>query len=83
MEALDSCSACYANLIPVLEQLKEEGLLERLNEKIAIGQGYRGKSGELGVGLCTSGFAHCIEGCPAESGQIYRELKAYILERGE
>ena len=83
VEALDSCSACYANLIPVLEQLKEEGLLERLNEKIAIGQGYRGKSGELGVGLCTSGFAHCIEGCPAESGQIYRELKAYILEHGE
>ena len=81
VDALDSCSACYANLIPVLERLKKEGLLERLPEKIAIGQGYRGKTGELGVGLCTSGFHYCIRGCPAESEQIYRELKEYINSR--
>lgn len=81
VDALDSCSACYANLIPVLEQLQKEGLLEQLADKIAIGQGYRGKTGPLGVGLCTSGFQYCIRGCPAESGQIYRELKKYITDR--
>ena len=81
VDALDSCSACYANLIPVLEQLKKEGLLDQLTEKIAIGQGYRGKTGELGVGLCTSGFAHCIKGCPAESKQIYEELRRYIISK--
>lgn len=84
VDALDSCSACYANLIPVLERLKKEGLLDHLTEKIAIGQGYRGKTGELGVGLCTSGFVHCIKGCPADSEQIYEETaQLYIKQNGK
>ena len=64
-------------------RLKKEGLLEHLTEKIAIGQGYRGKTGELGVGLCTSGFVHCIKGCPADSEQIYEELRSYIISKME
>ncbi len=50
---IKSCSACYGYLIPALEMLKEEGLFEKLHEKICIGQGYRGQNGELGVGHCT------------------------------
>ncbi|MCD7922732.1 MAG: DUF362 domain-containing protein [Clostridiales bacterium] len=78
VEEVDACSACYAMLVPVLDRLKEEGLLGRLNEKIAIGQGYRGKQGKLGVGLCTSGFDICIRGCPPSEEQIYKELVKYI-----
>ncbi len=81
VEEVDSCSACYGYLIPALDKLKEEGLLEKLTEKICIGQGWRGKNGPLGVGNCCSGFDHCIKGCPPLEDQIYDELKAYILER--
>ena len=60
--------------------LKQEGLLEKLHEKICIGQGYRGKSGELGVGHCTRNFKHHAEGCPPTENQIYEFLKEYITE---
>ena len=58
--------------------LKQEGILEKLHEKICIGQGYRGKSGELGVGHCTRNFKHHAEGCPPTENQIYEFLKEYI-----
>ena len=41
-EEVESCSACYAYLIPALDMLDRDGLLDRLEEKICIGQGYRG-----------------------------------------
>lgn len=78
VEEADSCSACYGYLIPALDMLKQEGLLEKLHEKICIGQGYRGKSGELGVGHCTRNFKHHAEGCPPTENQIYEFLKEYI-----
>ena len=74
----DSCSACYGVLIPALDRLKEEGLLDQLKEQISIGQGHRGKTGALGVGNCTSGFDYCIKGCPPKEEDIYEALKAYI-----
>ena len=78
VEEVESCSACYGYLIPALDMLKQEGLLEKLHEKICIGQGYRGKSGELGVGHCTRNFRHHAEGCPPTENQIYEFLKEYI-----
>lgn len=78
VEEVDSCSACYGNLIPVLDRLKEEGKLEYLQEKISIGQGYRGKTGKLGVGTCTCKFEYCIQGCPPDEEQIYQKLCAYL-----
>ena len=78
VEEVDSCSACYGYLIPALDMLKQEGLLEKLHEKICIGQGYRGKTGELGVGNCTRNFKHHTEGCPPTENQIYEFLKEYI-----
>lgn len=81
VEEVESCSACYGSLLPVLDRLKEEGLLGALQEKICIGQGYRGKSGQLGVGLCTSGFAYCIKGCPPSEEEIYEGLKRYLAEQ--
>lgn len=78
VEEVDSCSACYGYLIPALDMLKQEGLLEKLQEKICIGQGYRGKTGELGVGHCTRNFRCHAEGCPPTENQIYEFLKEYI-----
>jgi hypothetical protein len=78
VEEVDSCSACYGNLIAALSRLKEEGLLEKLDTRIGIGQGMQGERGKLGVGKCTRRFDHCIMGCPPDDEKIYRELRAYI-----
>ena len=80
VEEVDSCSACYGNLIGALYRLREEGLLDRLNIPISIGQGMQGKKGPLGVGKCTRLFDVSIAGCPPEEEHMYEELKAYILQ---
>ena len=83
---VESCSACYGYLLPALDRLKEQ--LEERGEKmdlttfrgnrVCIGQGYRGKSGELGVGNCTRLFRHHLDGCPPTEDQIFLFLKEYI-----
>ena len=78
VDDVDSCSACYAALVPVLERLRDEGLLDKLPGRIGIGQGHRGKSGEIGIGNCTSGFDICIKGCPPDEEDIYKALKELI-----
>ena len=78
----DSCSACYGYFLPVLQRLKEEGLLDKLDTKVCIGQGYRGKTGKLGVGSCTSEFEYSVKGCPPTEEQIYEYLKKYIQKKG-
>lgn len=78
VEEVESCSACYGYLLPALQKLKEEGLLGELKQKICIGQGYRGKAGELGIGQCTRGFRHSLKGCPPTEEEIYVFLKEYL-----
>lgn len=78
VEEVESCSACYGYLMPALDRLRAEGLLGMLDEKICIGQGFRGKEGALGIGNCTRRFAHSLEGCPPTEGQIYEFLKSYL-----
>ena len=75
---VDSCSACYGYLMPALERLRQEGRLEHLDDKICIGQGYRGKGGTLGIGNCTGGFRHSLDGCPPTEEQMYQFLREYI-----
>lgn len=71
-----ACSACYGSLIYALDRLDEEGILRgKKKESIAIGQGFRGKSGELGVGSCTSCFRHSLKGCPPAAADMARFLK--------
>ena len=79
-EEVESCSACYAYLIPALDMLDKEGLLDGFDEKICIGQGYRGKTGKLGVGSCTSGFCHSLKGCPPTETEMYEFLKEYMTK---
>lgn len=81
VEEVESCSACYGYLIPALAMLKEEGLFSRLDEKICIGQGYRGQTGELGVGNCTRAFRCHVPGCPPTEQEIYEFLKDYLLTK--
>lgn len=83
VEEVESCSACYGYLIPALQRLKEEGLLKDLKVKICIGQGFRGKSGELGIGQCTRKFHHFLKGCPPTEEEIYEFLKGYLLLGGK
>ena len=83
VQEVDSCSACYGYLIPALDALREEGLFEKLKEKldgekIAIGQGYQGKSGSIGIGRCTKDFKFNVPGCPPTEKEIYEALKQYI-----
>lgn len=67
-------------LAACLQRLKEEGLFEKLQDKICIGQGYRGKTGKLGIGQCTRKFEYHLEGCPPTEGAIYEFLKEYLEE---
>lgn len=83
VEEVESCSACYGYLLPALDMLKQEELFEHLKDKICIGQGYRGKSGKLGVGTCTREFCHTVKGCPPTEMEIYEFLKSYILDEKE
>ena len=63
--------------------LKQDGLLEKLDTKICIGQGYRGKTGTLGIGSCTRGFATYLKGCPPTDEEIYHILKKCIQKKEE
>jgi uncharacterized protein (DUF362 family) len=78
IDEVESCSACYANLIPALKRLEEDGLLHKLSGKICIGQGFRGKTGKLGCGNCTADFDRFIPGCPPEEDDIYDFLRHYL-----
>ena len=75
---VESCSACYGMLMDALDRLDQEGLLEKLQEKICIGQGWRGKSGKLGIGNCTSNFDVSVKGCPPTADEIYTVLKEQL-----
>lgn len=74
-DARQACSSCYANLMYALARLEEDGSLERLKAKIAVGQGWRGMSGDVGVGSCTRGFACRAEGCPPTAEEMARTLR--------
>ncbi len=84
VQEVESCSACYGYLIPALDRFREEGLLDELlavlPDKICIGQGYKGKTGRIGVGNCTKDFDFHIKGCPPLETQIYDGLRAYYDE---
>ena len=72
----DACSACSGSLIYALDRLDEAGYLKgKVRESIAIGQGFRGKEGELGVGNCTRCFRRSLAGCPPKAVDIAEFLK--------
>lgn len=76
---VDTCSACYESLMEALSRLQDEGLLERFEHKIFIGQGNRNKTGEYGIGNCTAQFSHSIKGCPPTAEDVYEGMKSWIV----
>lgn len=72
----DACSACYGSLIYALDRLNDEGRLHgKKTGTIAIGQGYRGKTGKLGIGQCTKCFEKTLGGCPPKAVEIAEFLR--------
>ena len=71
----DACSACFGSLLHALNRLDEEGLLRKNLPPVAIGQGYQGKPGEIGVGKCTSCFAKTLGGCPPTASKMIEFLE--------
>ncbi|PKL29250.1 MAG: hypothetical protein CVV46_01945 [Spirochaetae bacterium HGW-Spirochaetae-2] len=79
--ASSACSACYGNLIHALARLDERGILSDLNQKIHIGQDYKGKTGcGLGVGICTNGFTRSVPGCPPKALDIVKFIEKHIQD---
>lgn len=70
----DSCSACYGSLIYALDRLNDAGRLHRGLPKVCIGQGYQGKSGEIGVGRCTANCQKSLQGCPPKASDMVEFL---------
>jgi len=68
IEEDSACSVCYAALIFALHR---KGTFPR-GKKICIGQGFKGKSGDFGIGNCTKGFKTCVKGCPPKAVDILR-----------
>ena len=67
----EACSACYASLIHALKRAEEDGSIRNLRgRKIAVGQGYRGKAPEIGIGACCRNAAINVPGCPAKADEI-------------
>jgi uncharacterized protein (DUF362 family) len=73
----EACSACYAALIFALSRMDRRELA-LLREPLSIGQGFRGKTGKTGVGLCTAGFAASVKGCPPSAADILTFLRTRI-----
>ncbi|MCI8551110.1 MAG: DUF362 domain-containing protein [Lachnospiraceae bacterium] len=72
-----ACSACYGSLIHALNRMDEAGLLDKklLKNPIAIGQGWQGKTGKIGIGRCCGSCAHSLKGCPPGAGDILEFLE--------
>ena len=63
----DACSACYGSLIYALDRLNDSGFLNKGLPPVCIGQGYKGQTGEIGVGQCTCNFQKTLKGCPPKA----------------
>ena len=74
-EPKDACSACYGSLIHALSRMEENGMLRKGKTPVAIGQGYQGENGEIGVGRCTSCFKKSLNGCPPTASQMLAFLE--------
>lgn len=68
-----ACSACFGNLVHALYRLRE--LDPGFNEKISIGQGFRGRAIDgIGIGRCCAGAKCSVPGCPPDAEAILRAL---------
>ena len=72
----EACSACYAALIHALKRLEEEGEIYKLKGKrVAVGQGWKGKTMEIGSEICCRNAEHSARGCPPAATDILSMLR--------
>lgn len=76
-DARSACSACYGNLIHALKKMEDDydDMYFAQMGKVCIGQEYRGKEGDIGVGNCTKCFKHTVKGCPPSANDIIEFLR--------
>jgi len=65
----NACSSCYASLVFALSKMSRSRL-DNLKEKICVGQGFKGKHGNTGIGQCCSGFKRFCPGCPPSGEEV-------------
>jgi uncharacterized protein (DUF362 family) len=70
----NACSACYASLISALSRMNR-AQLDRLKEKICVGQGFKGKQGSIGLGQCCAAFKLSCPGCPPDDEEVLAFLR--------
>ena len=76
------CEDCYNNLLTALSMLDKEQLLDKLKEKVFIGQGWREFSEDgIGIGRCTALFKNYVMGCPPAPEKTYNYLKELITKQ--
>jgi len=67
----DACSACYGSLIYALKRIEEKGKLSKIEDKINIGQGFKGESpAGPGIGVCCKNAEAAVLGCPPAAKDI-------------
>ena len=76
-EERDACSACYGGLIHALDRMQGRGQLGRMKTKAYIGQYFKGKTIDTGIGIgnCTRGCPQYVPGCPPTARDIIRHLE--------
>ncbi|NLY60572.1 MAG: DUF362 domain-containing protein [Clostridiales bacterium] len=80
IEERDACSACYGSLIHALDRLRTRGQLSKLKSKLYIGQYYKDKTIDpgIGIGQCTRKCARYVPGCPPTAREIVKCLEDVI-----
>jgi uncharacterized protein (DUF362 family) len=69
----NACSPCFASLTFALSNMNRTRLDRLKNspkDKICVGQGFKGKHGNIGIGECCSGFRRFCPGCPPSGGEV-------------
>jgi len=74
----NACSACYASLVFALSRMSRSKL-DRLKEKICVGQGFQGKQGNLGIGQCCAAFTQSCPGCPPSGADVLDFLNHFLM----
>jgi len=70
IEEDSACSVCFAALIFALH--RKGGVMK--GKKICIGQGFKNKNGDFGIGNCANGFKNYVKGCPPKAVDILEML---------
>ena len=68
-----ACSACYGNLVHALYRLQD--FEPGFDQKICIGQGFKGKKPDgIGIGNCCRSASCAVPGCPPDAESILQAL---------